>query len=135
MDSVRLPRSLANELRRLASESPDEEICGLISGVRGELHRRYPIPNVARDRRRFFEMDPKGQIEAMRRMREADEDLIAIYHSHPGSPAYPSPTDVRQHGYPEALYLIIATAPHQAPEIRGFRIRDGKIEEVAVQPS
>ena len=130
MPALRLPRALADELLRLARQCPSEEICGLISGDADGLKRLYPIANIAADRTRFFELDPKSQIEAMRDMRDRGEELSAIYHSHPHGPALPSAEDIARHAYPEAAYLIIAPAATDGKILRGFRIAAGGIDEL-----
>ena len=127
-EALRLPRALAEELLRLAQEAPEEEICGLIAGVAGEARRLFPVPNVASDRRRFFELDPKGQIDAMRAMREAGDELVAIYHSHPHGPAEPSRKDMEHHAYPDALCLVIAPG---AGGLRAFCMK-GDAAEVSI---
>ena len=68
----------------------------------------------------------------MRQMREDGDELLAIYHSHPNSPPVPSLTDIQQHEYPDVLYLIISPHPQGVPEMRGYRIRDRKIQEVTI---
>ena len=132
MEPVRLPRPLVNELLHLAQRSPEQEICGLISGRDGAFHKCYPIANVAGDRKHLFALAPKGQIDAMRRMRAAGEELVAIYHSHPDAPPLPSPADIQQSEYSNVLYLIISLNTEGVLELRGFRIRGQKVEEVAI---
>ncbi len=132
MEHVTLPRALIERLFAQARHSPEAEICGLISGHDDELIHCHPVTNVATDRTRFFEMEPEGLIAAMRQMRERGEELLAIYHSHPNSPPVPSLTDVQQHEYPSVLYLIISLQTQGVPEMRGYRIRDQKIQEVAI---
>ena len=76
-------------------------------------------------------MDPEGQIDAMRKIRELDEELFAIYHSHPTAPAEPSPTDLEQIGYPDTLQIIISLDTKGVLEMRGFRLREsGCVEEI-----
>lgn len=82
-----------------------DEACGMLGGLGGEVRLVIPVPNVCHSPFRF-RMDPAGQIEAMRRIEEAGLDMVAIYHSHPEGPAAPSPTDLEEAAYPEALYLI-----------------------------
>ncbi len=41
---------------------------------------------------------------------DADEDVLAIYHSHTQSPAFPSRTDVDLAFWPDAAYLIVSLA-------------------------
>ena len=132
MSAVRLPRSLVNQLLRLAQKSPEEEICGLISRDRRGFRKCYPVVNVADDKKHFFALDPKGQIDAMRSMREHGEELAAIYHSHPDSPPLPSLADIEQHEYPGVLYLIISLGTKGAPEMRGFHIHGRVTGEVAI---
>jgi proteasome lid subunit RPN8/RPN11 len=80
-------------------------------------------------------MDPAQQIAALRTMRESGEQLFAIYHSHPNSPPLPSPTDLAQSNYPEALYLIISLQTRGVLEMRGFRLNDGAVTEAALEIS
>jgi proteasome lid subunit RPN8/RPN11 len=132
MNAVRLPRPIVDRLLQLAQNSPGEEICGLISRNSSGFWKCYPVPNQAADRKHFFTLDPKTQIDAMRAMREAGEELAAIYHSHPDSPAYPSSADIAQHEYPGLLYLIISLSARDKPEMRGFHIRGKAIEEISI---
>lgn len=133
MNRVTLPRSIFNRLIQLAQNSPDEEICGLISRDHHGFKNCYPIVNIARDNKRFFMLDPQSQIAAIRLMRENGEELAAIYHTHPASPPLPSPADVEQHEYPDALYLIISLLTKSVPEMRGFYIRGSNIHEVSIE--
>lgn len=132
MIAAKLPRQIVNQMLRLASQSPDAEICGLISGCGSEFKRCYPIANIATDKRRFFDMDPKGQIAAMRAMRAAGEELKAIYHSHPTTPPLPSPIDIERHAYPDVLYLIISLNTKGVLEMRGYQLREGLVREVSI---
>jgi proteasome lid subunit RPN8/RPN11 len=131
-DTVHIPRTIVNQILRQAEHAPDEEVCGLISGVRGVLKHCYPVANVAGDRRRLFEMDPGGLIDAVRRIREQQEELLAIYHSHPSAPAMPSLADIAQHEYPGVLYLIVSLGTKGVLEMRGFRLRGERVEDVPV---
>ena len=132
MSAVRLPRSIVNQLMQLAQKTPEEEICGLISRDRHGFRKCYPVVNAAADKKHFFVLDPKGQIEAMRVMREHGEELGAIYHSHPDSPPQPSLTDIEQHEYPGVLYLIISIGTKGRPEMRGFHIHGREATEVPI---
>jgi len=117
---------------QLAQKTPEEEICGLISRDQRGFKKCYPVVNVADDKKHFFALDPKGQIEAIRSMREHGEELGAIFHSHPDSPALPSLADIEQHEYPGVLYLIISLSTKGAPEMRGFHIHGRETGEVAI---
>jgi len=72
-------------------------------------------------------MDPKEMLAAFKDMRERQFDLVAIYHSHTHSPAYPSATDIGLAYYPEAAYLIISLEEKTKPDIRAYWIRDRRV--------
>ncbi|WP_306304449.1 M67 family metallopeptidase [Methylogaea oryzae] len=90
----------------------------------------YPVANAAGDPATRFQLDPQGQIAAMRAMREKGEALFAIFHSHPTAPALPSAEDAAQAAYPEALYLIISLNTKGVLELRGFRLQGQGFGEV-----
>jgi len=132
-EALRLPRHIVNELLDHARAYPGEEICGLISARDGMARRALPVANVAARPACRYAMDPAGQIAALRRMREAGEELLAIYHSHPMSPAAPSTIDIAEAGYPDAVYLIISLNTKGVLEMRGFRLRAAGVYEVALE--
>lgn len=132
-DTIHLPRQLVNKMLHHAQEGGEQEVCGLIAGRDGKAVRCIPIPNTAEQPETRYAMDPEVQIDAMRGMRERGETLFAIYHSHPASTAYPSPTDLAQASYPEALYLIISLKTKGVLELRGFTLRDGEVREEALE--
>ena len=133
MSTVSLPRGLINQLLHHAQRSGSDEVCGLIGAKGGVPVRCYPIANVAAMPQRLFAMDPAQQIAAMRTMREGDEELFAIYHSHPDSPPLPSATDLAQANYPDVLYLIISLHTRGVLEMRGFRLKDRAIMEIPLE--
>lgn len=126
---VAIPRPIVNQLLDHARRGEGKEVCGLIAGRDGTPTRCQPVPNIAACAEIRYEMEPTAQIAALRSMRERNEELFAIYHSHPASPATPSVTDVNEAGYPEALYLIISLSTKGVLEMRGFRIRGGAVTE------
>lgn len=128
-----LSRRLVNQLLQYAQQQALQEICGLISGRDGQPLGFYPIANVAHTPQCLFAMDPAQQIAALRRMRERGEDLFAIYHSHPQSPAVPSRIDIENAAYPDALYIIASLQTKGVLELRSYRLRDGVVNEVMLE--
>ncbi len=72
---------------------------------------------------------PRDQLRAFREMDDHGEELVAIYHSHPASQPYPSPTDRAEAHYPEAVYILISLRTPNA-EVRAYRIADDVVREV-----
>lgn len=125
-----IPRKLTTQLLHLAQISPDAEICGLVSSMQGQAYRCYPVNNIAAAPGQRFQLDPEGQLSAMKTLRENGEELFAIYHSHPSAPAEPSALDVDLAAYPDALYLIISLNTKGILQMRGFYLKPGQVVEV-----
>lgn len=130
MNPINLPRSVVNTLLKLAQSKTEKEVCGLISRQANNEMKVYPVNNIAHDPECFFEMDPAETINVMKKIRESEAELFAIYHSHPHSPAYPSKTDIEQAGYPDALYLIISLNTKGVLELKGFRIQQDSVTNI-----
>ena len=132
MNTIKIPRHLANQIMQHAQSDDLFEVCGLISEKNGEPFRLYPVMNVAEKPARFYQMDGREQIEAMKKMRENDESLFAIYHSHPSSEAYPSKIDIEQSEYPDAIYFIVSLDTKGVLDLRAFKLKAGDIVSLAV---
>lgn len=128
-----LPRKLVNQILTHAQQHEHSESCGLISASSGSPAHYYAVKNIAADPSVHFEMEPKQQIAAMKHMREHDEDLFAIVHSHPESPPVPSATDMQEAGYPEAYYIIVSLNTKGVLEMRGFTKTDGDMQPVELR--
>ncbi len=130
MTEIKLNRKLTNQLLHAAQCSPEQEICGLIGALDGMAQSCYAINNIADNPGIRFQMDEKQQIQAMSTMREKNESLYAIYHSHPTADAEPSKTDIEMASYPEAIQLIISLNTKGVLEIRAFNIINEKVTEI-----
>lgn len=130
MVSLTLPRDYATQMIAEARAANPAEACGLIAGLDGVPTRLYPIPNGDPSIYRY-NMDPKAQLAAMNEIEAHGWDLLAIWHSHTHTPAYPSPTDISLAYYPDSLYVILSLQERE-PVIRAFQIVDVAVTEVAV---
>jgi [CysO sulfur-carrier protein]-S-L-cysteine hydrolase len=128
--AINIPRSIFEDIMSQAWDEQPCECCGLLGGRASQVLSRYPLENKSPEPERRYFATPEDLFEAMRRMRSEGEDLIAIYHSHPRGPAYPSPTDIELAFYPEAVYLIIGLEPRI--EIRAFTINGQEVTEIGI---
>ena len=129
-----LPEDMRQAIVEHARRDAPRECCGIIAGRDGVPVRLHTTTNIA-EGNSLYEIDPAELIELEFHTMPAEEtELVAIYHSHPVSPAYPSATDIALAFWPDALYIICSLADPQQPVIRGFRIRDGKITEIDLSP-
>ena len=118
--AIYIPRKLSNQLLTHAQQSPNKEVCGLVSSINNKAVRCYPIDNNAAQAHEQFLLDSQQHIEAMKLMRERGETLFAIYHSHPNAPAIPSKKDLSLTAYDNVLHFIISLNTHGVLEMRGF---------------
>lgn len=129
---ILLSRKITNQLLHSAQISPDQEVCGLIGAINNVATSCYPIKNIAEQPATRFQLDDKQHISTISTMRDKGENLFAIYHSHPTAPAKPSTTDINLASYPDTPYLIISLNTKGVLEIRGFRIVEQTVEEIAL---
>ncbi len=132
LTALLLPATMRDEIVAHARAEWPRECCGLIAGKDRRPTRLYRLTNVAPGNV-FYEIDPRELYDLEFRQLPAEGwDVVAIYHSHPASEAYPSATDVALAGWPDAFYVICSLATPDSPVIRAFRIVDGEITEVQV---
>ena len=130
MKFVQIADTVKGAIEVHARRARPSECCGLLSGRNGVITDIHPLRNdAARPETRYF-ATPEDLFAAMRRIRESNQALLGIYHSHPRTPAYPSASDVEMAFYPEALYFIISLEPDI--DLRAFRIEGLRIEEVEI---
>ncbi|MGH9036852.1 MAG: Mov34/MPN/PAD-1 family protein [Acidimicrobiia bacterium] len=114
-----------------------DEACGMLAGrlvpgttvPEGLVEAVYPCAN-ADASARTYTVDPRDLLRAMRDAEARGLEIVGVYHSHTHTEAWPSPTDVRQAVDPSWLYVIVSLKDGD-PVLRGFRIEDGNISEVA----
>lgn len=124
---MRIARPLYDEMINHALEEAPNECCGMVASRNGEAATLYRATNAAASPLRY-EIDGAEQYRIQMEIDEAGLDLGAIYHSHTRSEPYPSQTDINLAFYPDAVYVIVGVAGED-PEVRAFRIRDGRVAE------
>jgi proteasome lid subunit RPN8/RPN11 len=128
---VRIPRELYDEMVAHAQAEAPNECCGMIASRNGEAVTLYRAENAAASPLRY-EIDGAEQYRIQMAIDDAELDLGAIYHSHTRSAPYPSQTDINLAFYPEAVYVIVGLAG-DAPEVRAYEIRDGRVTEAQLE--
>ena len=132
---MKISRALIDEMVAHAREDLPNECCGMIGGRDGEATRVIRVENAAASPLRY-EMDPKAQFDAYSAIEESGEELLAIYHSHTRSAAYPSQTDVNQAvAWPDQVYVIVSLEDEESPDVKAFLLKDLKIADVDLDVS
>jgi proteasome lid subunit RPN8/RPN11 len=129
-----LPGEIWDAIVAHAREGLPEEVCGLLRGREGVVTGVVRAHNVAEDREINYTVDAQTLLKQFE-FEDAGEEMVAIYHSHPVTPAYPSATDAQQATYPDAVYVICSLADPAAPVLRGYRLLPvGLTEDIAAYP-
>jgi len=150
-----IPQSILDEMVVRARALAPHECCGLLAGKDGRVTHHYRIRNVVATNdlgvKQLFDdakvatmeqmtpeeradiafwMDTKEMFTAQKDMRAKGIDLLASYHSHPVSPARPSPTDIKALAlYPDVFHIIISLQDQANPVANAFRIADGNVTQ------
>lgn len=109
-----------------------DEVCGLVIGVRQgneKLVREViPVENAweqVDERRRRFQIEPDVIAREERRAREAGQEILGYYHSHPDSEPRPSETD-RDFAWPTYSYLIQGVYKGIALDVKSWVLKDDR---------
>ncbi len=120
-----IPADVRAALEEHARAEDPNEACGLVVLRDGRAERYVPGRNAAASPYRF-ELDVDPEVWFL----EDDGYELAVFHSHPASPARPSRTDVENIGLWEGKpYLILSG---RTGDLAAFTIEDGRITELDV---
>ena len=136
---------MVDEMIAHARAGLPNEACGVLAGANGRPERVFPMRN-AEASPVVYRFDGNEQLRVFAEIEDNGWELLAIFHSHTHTEAYPSPTDRAQAhwrdpvsgeeaaAYPGVRYLILSLA-EQEPVLRAFTFRDGEPEEEEVRIS
>jgi proteasome lid subunit RPN8/RPN11 len=139
---LRLPRALADAMRRHAERDYPEECCGVLLG-RVDLRDRDGIRVVVEVRacanaragtHDRYAIAPQELIAAQRETRERGLAIVGFYHSHPDHPAEPSATDAAEAYWPECVYVIVSITQGKAGAMNAFQMAEAAfvVEEFVI---
>ena len=98
-----------------------KEACGVLAGDGSRVTQVYPMTNVE-DSPIGYAMDPKEQLALERQMRQRQQRMVGIYHSHTASDAYPSSVDISLAISPEISYVLVSLKDRGRPVLKSYRI-------------
>jgi len=127
--SLRLPESLAEEIRRHGETAYPAECCGALVGrIEGdakEVVRLAPAVNRRTDdpHRYLIAPDDLRRLEA--EARAAGLEIVGYFHSHPDHPAAPSAFDA-DHAWPWYSYVIVRIDRGRGAELTSWVLADDR---------
>ena len=131
MAELLIPENIFEQIVIQAKTEAPVEACGVLAGKDHIAEKLYKMTNSDNSKDHFM-MEPTEQFAVMKDMRAAGLEMLAVYHSHPESPARPSREDIRLALTPDAIYVILSLQDADNPVIKGFNIEDSTVTEVTV---
>src|SRR5688572_32144649 len=122
--AIRLQREHVDAMIAHAKEDAPIECCGVLAARDGEVVALHRARNRENSPYRF-DIDPLETKKILEAIEDAGTDLAGFYHSHTGSPAVPSPTDVRMMGPlfgPPYVHFVVGLEDPEKPSVRVWYI-------------
>jgi proteasome lid subunit RPN8/RPN11 len=129
MTKLIIPRHFLKEIIAHCQEIYPYEACGILAGKNNVVEKIFKMTNIEKSSVSYL-MDSGEQFIAMKEMREMGLAMVAIYHSHPVSSAYPSAKDISLAFYTDTFYVIVSLVSGEAV-IKAFEIKDG-VREIEI---
>jgi len=126
------PEAMKRLLDHARAELPNEA-CALLGGE--EAPGRITSVHLARNNLASsyrYDVDADDLVRIVHDIEARGEALVAIFHSHPGTEAVPSATDLRESRYP-VVHLVASLVEPGAPIMRAWRISQGRAREVPLR--
>jgi len=122
---MRIPKDIIKAILAQGEQESPNEACGYLTGTAGDVKKATPLTNVDRSPE-HFSLDPREQFAALRQARAEGLEILAVYHTHPATPARPSAEDIRLAYDPAIVYVIVSLVPGRR-EANAFRICQGTV--------
>lgn len=129
-DELFISRELLDEVISFCKEAYPNEACGILAGKGNEVLKIYKMANIENSPVSYL-TDSGEQFKVIKDMRENNLSMVAIFHSHPSSAAYPSLRDVNLAFYHDSAYVIVGLTEKE-PAVKAFSIGEGDIKEIEV---
>jgi len=132
MLKLKIPTYIFEQMLEQAKAEAPLEACGILAGSNSKVEKLYKMINVDQSSDRFM-MEPKEQFAVVKDIRSAGLKMLAIYHSHPETPARPSAEDIRLALTPDVIYVIVSLQDAYTADVKGFCIENGNVSEVPLK--
>ena len=124
---IRIPQAIHDDMIAHARNGFPLEVCGIVGGTGESVSVLYRMTNTDASNEHFM-MDPKEQFAVIKDLRAKGLAMLAVYHSHPETPARPSEEDIKLALTPDVSYLIISLADAAVPDIKSYKISSGNVQ-------
>jgi proteasome lid subunit RPN8/RPN11 len=127
-----IPASIRDDLIAHAREGFPLEVCGILGGTDHTVSAMYRMTNTDASNEHFM-MEPQEQFRVVKDLRAKGLSMLAIYHSHPETPARPSQEDIKLALTPMVSYVIISLADPAEPAVKSYKIHSANVEPEPIE--
>ena len=127
---LRIDKRIVDNIVLHAGRELPIEACGYLAGKGVTVTAHYEMTN-ADASVEHFSFNVQEQFAVLMDVRSKKMEILAVYHSHPATPARPSGEDIALAHDPDVSYVIISLAGSRE-DIRSFRIVDGIVEHEVI---
>jgi proteasome lid subunit RPN8/RPN11 len=122
---MKMLKDILETIYKQAEEEAPLEACGYLAGKEDLVTTLYQMTNVDQSEI-HYSFDPQEQFQVIKTVRNSGLEIIAAYHSHPGSPARPSKEDIRL-AHDSSIVYVIVSLENGKKTCGAFIIKDGLV--------
>lgn len=128
---IEINKSSIETFRKDSEKKYPFEACGILIGSNEnpiKIIEALPAENINPEKRGDrYEVNPLDIINADRKARKNNCEIVGFYHSHPDTPPIPSQFDL-QRAWKDYIYVIISISKGKLSNLKTFRLNENKNE-------
>jgi [CysO sulfur-carrier protein]-S-L-cysteine hydrolase len=126
-EQIIIPLSIHKQMVEHGNLALPYEACGVLAGNQTNVQSIWQLENEWKSDRRFYVS--KHEVErTVKRIKQVNQNVLAIYHSHPYTAPIPSTLDIANHPA-DNVKMVIISFKGGSPLVKWYRIRDANYEE------
>ncbi len=122
---MKITKEIIDFVFRHAKKDAPVEACGYLAGKDNMVTKCFPMTNIDQSKK-HFSFDPEEQFGVLKDARAEGFEMMAVYHSHPVTPARPSEEDIKL-AYDPTISYVIASLAGKQETIKSFRKQNGTL--------
>jgi proteasome lid subunit RPN8/RPN11 len=126
-DKIIIPAICYKEIVEHVRLNLPYEVCGLLAGKNNKIQSVWKLENEIKSDRRFF-VGERKIAETMQLIKKQEEQILAVYHSHPTTAPVPSSYDITNH-FNDRVLMIIISYKSINPKVKCYHIKKETYKE------
>ena len=128
---MKIKKDILTKIIDHAKRGAPLEVCGYLAARDGVIVKHYELTNVDQSEQ-HFSFDPKEQFATLKDSRREGLEVVAVYHSHPASPARPSAEDIRL-AYDSLISYVIVSLANGKDDVKSFNIKNSQVSPEVIE--